>query len=133
MSKDSLPKDIVQLFIERINAHQNQAIFDLKSDDFVFIDSGGKRHQKSQLNWDDYFVMFPDYTISVEMILTKGNTVVVLGSFSQTYAVKGELREENHYSVPAVWRAEVKEGLISIWQVYTDHTETWEIINRNKE
>ena len=69
------------------------------------------------MNWDDYFVMFLDYMIHIDDILTKGNTVVALGSFSQTYPVKGELREENHYSVPAVWRAKVKKGFVSLWQI----------------
>jgi len=131
MSESS--EDVIREFVRRINAHDNDAIFALKSDDFVFVDSGGARHERSRMNWDDYFEMFPDYVIHIEGILTKGNTVVILGSFSQTYAVDGKLLEENYYSGPAVWRAVLKNGLISFWQVYTDHTKTWEIINRNKQ
>lgn len=127
------PEEVVMEFINRINAQDSKAISALQSTGFVFVDSGGSKYARADVNWDDYFLMFPDYVIHVEDILTKGNTVLVLGSFSQTYAVRGKLLKENFNSVPAVWRAEVSEGLISFWQVYTDHTRTWEIINRNKE
>jgi hypothetical protein len=36
-------------------------------------------------------------------------------------AVKGELPKENHTSVPATWRAVVRDGLIAEWQVYADN------------
>jgi ketosteroid isomerase-like protein len=133
VKKPTSPEDVVRAFIDLINAHDNREIFNLKSADFVFVDSGGDRYGRSQVDWGQYYQMFPDYTIRIEEIMTKGDTVVVLGSFSQTYAVNGELREENHYGAPAVWRAIVKRGLVSLWQVYTDHTKTWEIINKNKK
>jgi ketosteroid isomerase-like protein len=133
MEASKNPEDIVREFINCINEHDNDAIFALSSPDFVFVDSGGSSYQRSQMEWNDYFKMFPDYTIHIEDILIKDSTVVILGSFSQTYAVDGKLPEENFNSVPAVWRAEVKDGLVSFWQVYTDHTRTWEIINRNKD
>lgn len=130
MNEDKEAEKVARSFVDRINAHDNEAIFALKSEDFVFIDSGGARFERSRMNWDDYFRKFPDFTIRIEEVLTKGDTVVILGSFSQTYVVDGKLLKENHYTGPAVWRAEVKDDLVSRWQVYTDHTRTWEIINR---
>jgi ketosteroid isomerase-like protein len=126
-------EETVLSFVERINAHDNGAIFALKTDDFVFVDSGGSRFERSRMNWDDYFRMFPDYVIRVDEVLSRGDTVVILGSFSQTYTEDGLLREENRNTVPAAWRAEVRGGRVSFWQVYTDHTRTWAIINRSRD
>ena len=126
------PIEVVREFINRINAQDSVGIFALKSSDFVFVDSTGGKFSKKEVDWEDYFAMFPDYAIRVDEVLVKGKTVVVLGSFSETYAVNGELREENYVTAPAVWKGVVEDGLISLWQVYTDHTRTWEGINRNK-
>lgn len=43
MAGDQSSEGIIHAFTSRINSHDNQAIFDPKADDFVFIDSGGKK------------------------------------------------------------------------------------------
>lgn len=127
------PEEVVKEFINRINAQDNYSLENMMPEDFVFIDAQDRRMGKEDTDWAEYFRMFPDYKIHIEETLTKGNTVVILGSYSQTYAVEGQLIPENHYKGSAVWRANVKDGAIILWQVYTDYTRTYEIINRNKK
>ena len=70
--------------------------------------------------WAEYFRLFPDYRVSHTDIFSQGDVVAAFGSAEGTLAVKGELPKENHSSAPAAWRAVVRDGLITEWQVYAD-------------
>jgi hypothetical protein len=65
--------------------------------------------------------MFPDYRVSHADVFSQRDVVAAFGSAERTLAVKGELPKENHSSVPATWRAVVRDGLIAEWQVYADN------------
>ena len=65
--------------------------------------------------------MFPDYRVSHADVFSHGDVVAAFGSAEGTLAVKGELPKEKHSSVPATWRAVVRDGLIAERQVYADN------------
>jgi ketosteroid isomerase-like protein len=118
------PTTVVLEFIDKINAKDVSALCALMTDDHIFIDGLGNRLQgreKLRGGWEGYFAWFPDYRISHEEIFRERDTVAVFGSASATYAVNGKLTKENHWEVPAAWKAVVRDGLIAEWRVYCDN------------
>ena len=114
----------VLLFIERINAADVRAISALMTDDHVFIDGLGNRVQgrdKMRAAWNAYYAGFPDYRISHEEVLHNGHVVAVFGTASATYATGGKPPKENHWEIPAAWKAIVRGGRIAEWRVYCDN------------
>ena len=118
------PEETVGDFMDRINRHDADSLAELMTEDHVFVDGLGNRMQGREAmrkGWAGYFRMFPDYRVSHAEIFSQGDVVASFGTAEATYAVEGKLRKENHWSVPAAWRAVVRDGLIAEWQVYADN------------
>jgi ketosteroid isomerase-like protein len=118
------PIDVVLAFMERINAADVAGLCALMTEDHVFLDGLGNRVQGRETmrkGWAGYFRMFPDYRLSHSEVFSHGDVVASFGTAEATYAVAGKLPKENHWSVPAAWRAVVRDGLIAEWQVYADN------------
>lgn len=118
------PIEVVLKFEQAINTHNVDAICSLMSPDGEFVDSLGNRIQgteKLRSAWQGYFKMVPDYSISHSEIFADGATVAVFGSAQGTFSKDGQLEKQNDWKTPAAWRAVVKDGRISIWQVYADN------------
>ena len=117
------PVGIAQAFVGAINTRNAEKIARWMPEDHVFVDSDGTQvrgRQRMKDGWGQYFQMFPDYTISVEETLSRGPVVVMLGTADGTYAVGGKLLPENHWSVPAVWRAVIRDNTVLEWRVYVN-------------
>jgi ketosteroid isomerase-like protein len=118
------PTAVVLQFIDRINAADVSGMCDLMTENHGFIDGLGNRvvgREKLRAGWKGYFAWFPDYRISHEEIFEDRDIVAVFGSASGTYAVDGKLPKENHWEIPAAWKAVVRNGLIAEWRVYCDN------------
>ena len=127
--------DVVKAFIAAINRRSPPEISDLMTEDHTFVDSAGKvesGRQNMTAGWNEYFRMFPDYTILVETILGDSELVAVFGSASGTYNGKRGLVPENRIEMPAAWRAVVQNGKVKRWQVYADWTEGIRTIAEDK-
>jgi ketosteroid isomerase-like protein len=119
-----LPVDAVLAFLEKINARHVDGLCALMTEDHVFVDGLGNRRQGRETmrkGWAGYFRMFPDYRVSHTDVFSHGDVVAAFGSAEGTFAVKGELPKNNHWSAPAAWRAVVRDGLMAEWQVYADN------------
>jgi ketosteroid isomerase-like protein len=118
------PVAVVLDFIERINSGDADAICAAMTEDHVFVDSLGARfagREKMRGGWQAYLRMVPDYKVSHEEILAKGETVGVFGTARGTYSSDGKVKKENFWEVPAAWRAIVRGGLVAYWQVFADN------------
>jgi len=127
--------DVVKAFIAAINRRSPPEISDLMTEDHTFVDSAGKvqsGRQNMTAGWNEYFRMFPDYTIVVETILGDSELVAVFGSTSGTYNGKRGVVPENRIEMPAAWRAVVQNGKVKRWQVYADWTEGIRTIAEDK-
>ncbi len=121
---DKEPVAVVLDFIERINTGNVDAICAAMTEDHVFVDALGARFQGRETmrtGWRAYHQMIPDYKVSHEEILAKGDTVAVFGTARGTYAKDGKLKKENFWEMPAAWKAVTRNGLIAHWQVYADN------------
>jgi len=129
-------EDIANKFVEAINQHDVEAICQLMTEDHTFIDSGGDVYsgiERMRQGWIDYYKMFPDYTIEIDEVFVSGDKVVLLGKASGTYTSDGALKPENHWELPAAWKAVVSDEKIKLWQVFADNTSVFEIMRRDRK
>jgi len=122
--RSTAPVDVVLAFMECINVADVDGLCALMTEDHVFVDGLGNRIQGREAmrkGWAGYFRMFPDYRVSHSEVFSHGDVVASFGTAEATYAADGKLAKENHWSVPAAWRAVVRNGLIAEWQVYADN------------
>ena len=115
--------DSVLDFIDTINAHDIARLFDLMTDDHIFIDTLGQRMsgvEKIQGSWQKFMEVFPDYTVSVTDIFQRGNVIGIFGTASGTYSLKGRHVSDAHWEIPAAWKAVVKNERIAVWQIIAD-------------
>ncbi|MCB9133917.1 MAG: nuclear transport factor 2 family protein [Anaerolineales bacterium] len=127
------PTQIVLTFIDRINAHDAEGLIALMASDHRFVDSiGHSFHGREGMRtaWAGYFAWFPDYRIEVEDVLAQGDLVLVTGQACGTFAVSGQLREENFWTAPVAWKALTEDGQITHWQVYADNHPVREIMKK---
>jgi len=113
-----------QEFAHAINAHNVERIIKLMSSDHVFIDSLGNEATRPgiEAGWRHYFAVVPDYWIKVKQLVRNGNTVILIGKAGGTYVPKGgKMTPENKWETTAAWRAIIKGGKISEWQIYCDN------------
>ncbi len=117
-------KDIIAEFVRQINSQNVDGLCSLISEGHRFIDALGsivQGREEMRRAWTGYFQLVPDYQISLEEIFENGDTIAAFGTAGGTYAPSGELREENRWQVPAAWRAEVRDNLLTEWRVYADN------------
>ena len=117
-------KDIVLKFVEQINSQNVDGLCELMSEQHRFVDALGtviEGREQMRKAWAGYFKMVPDYQLSCAEIIERGNVAAAFGSAGGTYTPKGQLFEENRWLVPAAWRVEVSDNLVSEWRVYTDN------------
>ena len=122
--KSTEPTAVVLEFMDRINAADIEGLCRCMTEDHVFIDGLGNHfagREKMRAGWKMYFSMFPDYRVSHEEIFHEHGSVGVFGVASGTFAVDGKLPSENHWTIPAAWKAVVREGQIAEWRVYCDN------------
>lgn len=125
---------VVLDFVEAINNGNVDKIYDLMTDNHLFIDSQdnrviGKENMKQA--WIGYFELFPDYKIEINEILEKDSLICLLGYASGTYKNLKNKNDSNCWRIPAALTAIVKGNQIKVWQVYADNSIVLDIINKN--
>lgn len=123
--------DILQAFIARINAHDVDGLGELMSDDHTFIDAHGNEvrgKEKMIAGWRGYFEWFPDYYIEVTDVFEDSEPTVAMFGFAGG-SFKGKQSES--WRLPAAWKAMVKDGRVTLWQVFADTKIPFDIIGRN--
>ena len=130
-----MSNEIIHAFAAAINDQNVEAIAELMTDDHTFIDSHnnsvtGKAAMKA--GWKGYFELFPDYKIEITDII-KGETYVAAFGFAEgTFGNINNSNKDNHFHIPAAWKAIVENKKIKLWQVYCDTKIPFEIIEKNK-
>jgi ketosteroid isomerase-like protein len=128
-------KETILNFIDRINAHDVDGLGELMSDDHTFIDAHGNEvsgKDKMVPGWRGYFEWFPDYFIEVTDVFEGEST-----ADGQTFAMFGfaggsfKGKESESWRLPAAWKAIVKDGRFTLWQVFADTKIPFEIMERN--
>lgn len=127
------PLEVVGEFVAAINAGDAERLASLMTSDHVFVDADGSEHgdrEKMGPGWREYFEMVPDFRIEVADRFSRLNIVVLTGAASGTFLQEGELRPENHWSVPAAWRVVVESESVAVWQLYANQHPMHQILDR---
>jgi hypothetical protein len=121
-------KETILAFIDRINAHDVEGLAELMSDDHTFIDAHGNQvtgKEKMIAGWRGYFEWFPDYRIEVTDIFD--DSLALFGFAGGSF----KNNQTEIWRLPVAWKAMVKDGRASVWQVFADTKIPFEIIERN--
>jgi ketosteroid isomerase-like protein len=124
--------ETIRAFTERINAHDVEGLSALMSDDHTFIDAHGNQvsgRENMIAGWRGYFEWFPDYSIEVADVFEDGDKLALFGFAGGSF--KGKPTES--WRLPAAWKAIVKDGRVTLWQVFADTKIPFEIIERNSQ
>jgi predicted enzyme related to lactoylglutathione lyase/ketosteroid isomerase-like protein len=120
-------------FITAINAHDPNRLHALMSDDHTFVDAIGNRlsgADKARSGWTKYFHMFPDYTVELTDALETSPTILATGFASGTYQGAAGGQHENHWRIPAAWKAVITEERVTLWQVFADTKIPFDIMDK---
>jgi ketosteroid isomerase-like protein len=127
--------ETVLRFMDAINARNVDQLAEMMTEDHAFIDSLGQAirgREKMRSAWRGYYAFCPDYWVSHEELLERGNLVAVFGVAGGTIAANGKLPPENKWRIPAAWYALVEGGLVKEWRVYADNKPVYDILGRVK-
>ena len=122
-------RQLIEAFVDAINARDENALAELMSLDHTFIDAHGNEvvgREKMRAGWRGYFEWFPDYEIEVTRIFENGEEFGLFGYAGGSF--KGN--SEQSWRLPAAWKAVVREQHVALWQVYADTKIPFEIIER---
>jgi predicted enzyme related to lactoylglutathione lyase len=85
----------------------------------IFIDALVKKFEGKAIalaSWEAYFKLYPDFHMDINQVMVQGDTVAAFGFAEGNYrGIK-----ENHWRVPASWKAVVYGHQLKLWQVYAD-------------
>lgn len=107
-------KSVALAFVEAINKGDSEALINLQTEDFTLIDVDGNVF-RGRDGWEGYFSDYPNYRIIVQHILTGGNGVAIIGKTTGSQVAR-EIEEKE----TVLWTAEIRDGLVAKWRLYTD-------------
>jgi hypothetical protein len=110
---DFSPRSIVLRFIEVVNQGNLDGIAPFMSDKVVFTDILGRVYQEKDF-MENYLSAFPGYKIHIHHALQGGNGVAIVGKTSGSH-IPPEIEEREWL----VWTAEIKDGQIIEWRIYS--------------
>jgi ketosteroid isomerase-like protein len=131
MAMEKTALDVALAFVGRINSHDVEGLVALMTEDHCFVDGLGQTvrgRERMKTSWAGYFNWFPDYSVKIDDVLSKGNVVGLFGTARGTYSVSGELLPANHWDIPAAWKAVIRSACVSEWRVYADNEPVWKIM-----
>ena len=67
--------------------------------------------------WNGYLTAFPSYVIDPDHIVHRGDDVLILGSTTGSHL---GISDQEESQLKVIWRATVREGLLTLWQVIED-------------
>jgi hypothetical protein len=127
------PLEVAESFVAAINSGEVERLVSRMTPDHIFIDADGSEHvgrDQMQSGWREYFRLVPDFRIEVRDRFVIRTTIVLLGQASGTFIQHGELKLDNHWSVPAAWRVLVDRDRVAVWQLYANQHAMHVILDR---
>ncbi|HML15612.1 MAG TPA: nuclear transport factor 2 family protein [Bryobacteraceae bacterium] len=120
--------DVLKKWLAAINGHDVEALVELMTPDFVFVNSVGNRVDGARAmepGWRNYFTMCPDYWIRTDLIMSDGDTLLLAGEAGGT--IDGQ-----PWETPAAWKAVTRGAAVAEWRVFADNKPVYEILKRRR-
>ena len=115
--------ECVRGFVDAVNAADVTRMCTLMTEDHLFVDSDGaevRGRESMRRSWVQYFRMMSHYHIEVTETFCEAGTVILVGTASGACAADGTATAASHWTVPAAWRAVVRDGRVAVWQVFVN-------------
>lgn len=128
--------NVVKSFVKAVNDHNVERLYDLMSEDHIFIDGYGnsyKGRMEMKEGWINYYKLFPDYNIEITEYTENETMIGLFGYAEGTYKKIKNDSNDNHWRTPAAWKAIVENKKIKLWQVFCDYSKLLEMIARNQQ
>jgi hypothetical protein len=129
-------KEVVGNFIKAINDHDVEQLYNLMSDDHVFIDGYGEKYsgrEKMKEGWTNYYKLFPDYRIEITDYTENKLMIGLFGYAGGTYKNIKDTSNSNYWRTPASWKAIVEDRKIKLWQVFCDYSRLLAIVDKKSK
>jgi len=115
----SAPESVILEFIERINRGDSAGIASLTAPVYTFKDMEGRVYivegaEAIKESWDEYLSAYPSYKILVQHVLRSGDGVAIVGQTTGSH-----LSPEVEQKETVLWIAELEDGLVSAWRIYS--------------
>jgi ketosteroid isomerase-like protein len=112
-------ESVVEAFVACINSRDLEGIAALTAPRYTFTDMEGDVYvfegdEAVEASWDEYLSAYPDYRISVEHVMRSGDGVAIVGRTTGSHLPAEVERDE-----VVLWTAELEDGLISEWRIYS--------------
>ena len=114
------PVACVVSFIDGINRGDVEHLAALMADDHrlhVLDESPLDGKSENVEAWRGYTRSYPRYVISPHQIVAHGSEVVVLGHTTGSHL---ELADEIESELTVIWRANVRDGTLTLWEIIED-------------
>jgi len=114
LKKTEALKSVASRFVEAINHGDSKALVKLQTEGFMLVDAEGGVF-RGRDGWEGYFADYPNYKIHVEKVLTGGSCVAIIGKTTGS-----QVPPEIEAKETVLWTAEIRDGLVAEWRLYTD-------------
>ena len=117
-------EDIARRFVEAINRHDPEAMFEMVEEDYRHIDSEGQifdGRDEMSIAWKSFLKTVPDYTIEVSETFVSQGTVILVGKVMGTVASGGEEEPEDFWQTPTACRLVISGDRVREFQVFADN------------
>ena len=107
-------------FIDAINFSDVDRLVALMSPDHrlqVLNEPPLDGREANRAAWHGYVTAFPDYVIYPDRFVHRGDDVLVLGSTTGSHL---GLPDQEERQLGVTWRATVRDGLLTLWQIIED-------------
>ena len=107
-------------FIDAINRGDVDRLVALMSPDHrlqVLREPPLDGREANRAAWHGYVTAFPDYVIYPDHIVHRGDDVLILGSTTGSHL---GISDQEESQLKVIWRATVRNGLLTLWQVIED-------------
>lgn len=111
--------EILLEFVEKINNSDSDGLFEMMTDNHVFIDLAGDRvvGRDRMLNaWEGYMKAFPDYRIYISDIFADEDKVILYGSTTGSHLDLAD--DEEFVNEKFVWLSEIYKDKVALWQTF---------------
>jgi ketosteroid isomerase-like protein len=128
-------KETVNNFIKAINEHDVEQIYNLMSDDHIFIDGYGDKYsgrEEMKEGWANYYKLFSDYYIEITDYTENETIIGLFGYAGGTYKNIKDKSNSNYWRTTAAWKAIVENRKVKYWQVFCDYNRLLAIIDKNQ-
>jgi ketosteroid isomerase-like protein len=117
------PVAVVVSFIDAINQGDVARLAALMTTDHQLrvLDEEPLVGRAANVNaWRSYATSFPDYVIYPELVVENDDDVVVLGYTTGSHL---GLPDDEESAITVIWRAQVDDGRLTLWQIIEDTPE----------